>query len=69
MTDLILAGFHIWIIGAALVAVIFLVLTIMSPLPPGDPERTTAVMLVVACLWPIAVPLIVAMLRDLGKWR
>lgn len=69
MTELILIAFQIWAVGALVVAVAFLVLTVSNPLPLASPEHTTAVMLLVACLWPITVPTIVAIVRDLGKWR
>lgn len=69
MTELILVAFQIWAVGALVVAVAFLVLTTMSPLPLADPERTTAAMLMLAALWPVMLPVVVAIIREMGRWR
>lgn len=69
MTDLIIIGFQIWAVGALVIAVAFLVLTTTSPLPLADPHQTTAAMLLLAALWPVMLPVIVAAIREMGKWR
>jgi len=69
MTDLIIIGFQIWAVGALVIAVAFLVLTTTSPLPLADPHQTTAAMLLIAALWPITLPVIVAAIREMGRWH
>lgn len=69
MTEYLLIAFQIWAVGALIIGVAFLMLTTLSPLPLADPNQTTAAMLLLACLWPVMLPVIVAAIREMGKWR